>query len=425
MSFFRKQGQLTTAASGTAAIAVTGLGFVPKVVIFWWSGDTANGAGTNRLQGGWGWMIDATHRGCVSGILDALSASASVLRTNGCVSVLSTSRADIGVLDFQSMDADGFTVVPTTAFNATRVINYLALGGTDVEATCGSSTLPGTGGGGGAWSVTGLSFAPAAVLLAGTNESNVAGTIDTLSSLSLGWATAAAQAALGSRCMDTTSPTNSRGMLSTGLAFVVPVFDANSIAAASSIDTLTADGFTATQTNGTNNPVVLWLALGGTARYFAGTAAMKTTTGNQAVTGVGFVPAALLAMFRGGVTATQAAPTDGVDTGVGGTDFTAQGAVGFTVLDNVSAAAVSRVSSNTKLLVRSNPTPAVVDDLAIVSADADGFTFDQTTASGVASLLPFLAVAGAAAAGGSAGANDRGVARGVQRGVRRGAALTH
>ena len=56
--------------------AITGLGFQPKVVLFWWSGSTATGdavAGGN-INIGFGAMIDATHRFCVVGASDDATA---------------------------------------------------------------------------------------------------------------------------------------------------------------------------------------------------------------------------------------------------------------------------------------------------------------------------------------------------------------
>src|SRR3990167_158677 len=105
----------TTAAAGNT-VAETGVGFTPKVLLLWWNGrtDTVDAAGAGNHQRGFGVCTGATSRWAMTSlsqdnVTDAVSNKA---QTNAnCIILTTTSDAVDGLMDLQSFDADGFTMV--------------------------------------------------------------------------------------------------------------------------------------------------------------------------------------------------------------------------------------------------------------------------------------------------------------------------
>lgn len=141
----------TGAVSST--VAVTGVGFKPNAVIFWWSNrtvttDTQSAATEATI--GIGWMLNdnsdgapTARRAMVGGSADAAATGDtwSISQNNACIVALAAS-AVIGVLDGSTFDSDGFTLVVDDAFPASVRIHYLALAGADLtDFATGRSTI--------------------------------------------------------------------------------------------------------------------------------------------------------------------------------------------------------------------------------------------------------------------------------------------
>jgi hypothetical protein len=153
-----------TDIAGTTVV-VTGLSFEPKVVIFWWNGRSdagasdASGAGTHRL--GVGFAVSSSDRRCVT-TLSVNGAATSITKrghyNDACVVILDDTGAVDGILDFQSMDSDGFTLVVDDQFSTAFRVHCLALGGTDItDVATGQFQEPGATGN---QDITSLSFKP-------------------------------------------------------------------------------------------------------------------------------------------------------------------------------------------------------------------------------------------------------------------------
>lgn len=111
--------------------AISGLGFQPKAIIFWWGGTTSStdACGSSNLWQGIGFATDATHRYCVvASSTDAAASSAAkgYIHNDYCLS------NSVGRCNIQSMDSDGFTIVYNVQWNTAYRISYLALGGADL-----------------------------------------------------------------------------------------------------------------------------------------------------------------------------------------------------------------------------------------------------------------------------------------------------
>ena len=126
-----------------ATKVVTGLGFTPKALRFYWVGlqsnspiDDASGAVDERR--GVGFAVSNTSRRCVGTFSDdnnnAASDCGSVAANDCvCITVAGTGTVD-GKLDISSFDADGFTLIVDDVVPADITVFYEAWGGTDITA---------------------------------------------------------------------------------------------------------------------------------------------------------------------------------------------------------------------------------------------------------------------------------------------------
>jgi hypothetical protein len=183
-----------------------------------------------------------------------------------------------------------------------------------------------------------------------------------------------------------------------GLALDTIVYEVNSanfINAALTLTSLDSDGFTVSVGAGDHTgKVYQYLAFGGTVNAKVGVAARRTTTGTQAVTGVGFQPTVVLfanalndASFcfgwcddqlRQGVSANQYEDKVANPTNCNGYQ-----------------------SASKCLAVLDPATGAVSGEADVTSLDADGFTLDWTSAYGTAGDFLYIAIEGLLAEAGT------------------------
>lgn len=150
MGVMTKVGTLNiTTGAASSTVAVSGLGFTPKVLILWWSGLTAtsNGDRATSLRG-MGWAVSASSF-CAHTNYDEDAAGTSVafmrFSSTGCVTQIDNTGAEVGRADLQSFDADGFTLEIQDAFPTDLLVSYLAIGGSDItNAEIGTFTSTGT-----------------------------------------------------------------------------------------------------------------------------------------------------------------------------------------------------------------------------------------------------------------------------------------
>ena len=163
---------VTTGAAAGNTIAVTGVGFTPKAVFFFWSSRDTNVdiiVSQDLLGWGYAFAVSPTERGGVSVAADDNQSTTSREDTrtfnDGVVSSIALgTAAETGRLDLQSMDADGFTLIIDDQFPATSDgmrVNYIAIGEDAISnAKIGEfRTNAGTGN----QAITGVGFKPDAV----------------------------------------------------------------------------------------------------------------------------------------------------------------------------------------------------------------------------------------------------------------------
>jgi hypothetical protein len=136
----------TGAAAST--VAVTGVGFTPKVILLWWSGLTASSNGDRATHiRGFGVTCGPSDFRCVgTRDWDARPSAESFRghREDACIVEVGTAAFD-GWADLQSFNADGFTLEILDQFATDLYVTYLALGGSSITAAeSGRFTAAGT-----------------------------------------------------------------------------------------------------------------------------------------------------------------------------------------------------------------------------------------------------------------------------------------
>src|SRR5688572_19917506 len=158
MALSAKVGSFT-ANGATGNQAVSGVGFQPTLVIFWWDLRISDGTGAD-FSFGLGVGISSSDRRAVGNYsADALTSSTNAAwnQSGHCIyGSGGTPRAD-----FVSQDGDGFTVNWVVA--STTIINFLALGGADLANVKSGAIAAKTTTGNQAYA--GIGFQPTALIL--------------------------------------------------------------------------------------------------------------------------------------------------------------------------------------------------------------------------------------------------------------------
>lgn len=139
MSVFAKVDTFgTTTDAATTTHTHSGYEFAPKLLLPTWCGrtDTTNAVGRADISRGMGGGISTSDRsmmGSASEDAVATSNSDSHTRITALMAGLQTSGASGGVVDIDSMDADGFTDIIDTQFGQDLTLQLLAIGGSEIS----------------------------------------------------------------------------------------------------------------------------------------------------------------------------------------------------------------------------------------------------------------------------------------------------
>jgi len=190
MALSAKVGHFNIGLGAAAStVAITGVGFLPKAIVFWWSGRTesTDTAGNATHLRGVGWTTGPANN--VSKCTRSVHGSASLAiadvshRDDACITEAGDG-ALIGWADLQSFDADGFTLEILDAFVTDLRVSYLALGGdTLTNATTGVIAGPAATGN---EAYTGVGFQPDFLLLSGIKTTGAPPAFSADSDLTIG-----------------------------------------------------------------------------------------------------------------------------------------------------------------------------------------------------------------------------------------------
>ncbi len=393
-----------TAAAGSTE-TVTGVGFTPEAVIFWWNGTIATGGDIRQADDGHGvgFMVSSTSRGAIAGASEHAAASSNaaygIVNDAAIISIATTSGTDIGAADFQEFNSDGFAVIIDTAFTQSYHVAYLALGGDITSADVinfGTPTSTGT------QDITSLDFQPDFLMFLTADNATLARGANKKIGVGAASGTADADNAFmggGSRDNRTTMDTGGYTLEGESVCVVsrngLPVVRGT-------VRSLLTNGFQVhyAEVEASANQVMCLALAGGS--YSVGTTATKTDTSDIATTGLGFTPTSAL-FFSSATTASNS------DIRRDGADFWSVG--GFSATDErvvmVSRDRDAGSESTVDLVLHTDAVYASINDsnatdalMDVKSLDADGFTMVMDDADSAA-MFVWYAAFGAVAAGGS------------------------
>jgi len=392
-----KVGSFTLNTS-TGNQAVTGVGFQPTIVLFFYNVSTGDGASVDAA-GGFGVGISSTARHAVGWWSEDAQATADVVR---CAQVDAAICNRIGtsnlVADFVSQDVNGFTINITASFGSATVVNYIALAGTDLtNVFVGNATVPASTG---TQDYTGVGFEPDAMIFFQSTSStaqevltggNVLGFIGTASSASDQGVTALRQTD-GSAAADTAHYQSTSSVLASVTASAV--FWEGALA---SFD---ADGFTINWTTVASGRYFYYVALKG-AQFKSGTFNQATGTGNQSVTGLGLDPSVVLFTSANAATSASVDADSQFSYGAGASSSArfAQWSGGNDAADPMEE---DSVLENDEVLVMYAPdgTPTLNAEADYVSDGSGSFTVNWSTADATAREILYFAIGTTAAPAG-------------------------
>lgn len=288
MAISKKMGAFTLPAAG-GSVAITGVGFQPKVIIIFHTGP-ANAAGA-EFNFGFGVAQSTTQRYAIGNIYYDNDSPATLYpggqswTATGCVSrtgLYSGFSFQVHVASFTSMDADGFTLNAGTALDSLPTYcRYLALGGADLDVKVGSLTAPTATG---TQAITGVGFQPKGLLLFSNEVTNK--NIEAQTVFGVAASTSKQYTTLFSGSDDGTNTYNYNRQL-TGKIYtqIQPENQAN-IEREAVLNSFDADGFTLgwTVSAAESAHTIVYIALAGAASFDAGLLTQPTSTGNQDVT---------------------------------------------------------------------------------------------------------------------------------------------
>lgn len=379
------------AATGTTGTqAITGVGFQPKVVQFFYNRRVTDGT-TGDAFIGYGVGISSSARRATAFLsADASTSSSNVAvnRNNSCIYF----PGAIVVADFVSQDADGFTINWTTNTpGEATIVNYLALGGASLtDVAVGTITAKTTTGN---EAYTGVGFQPTALLVFAGKWSTDQLDAGTNGAFTFGFATSStARGAVSERSRNASNPQVAKHRQSTS-KIAISLTDAGVFTEADLVS-FDADGFTLNYTTaGGTADVVYYLALRGPS-VKVGAFNQATSTGSQATTGVGFQPKALLLASANNTSANNDATNNNGQVSLGwGTSSTARGSIWAGDVTGVSLTQADKDLDRAKILKLFSPgTPTLNAAADLVTFDSDGFTLNWITADATARQILYFAI---------------------------------
>lgn len=397
--------------SGTGAIsttvAVTGVGFTPKAILFWWAGraDSTDAIGRANKNRGFGVATSATARGSMATSSNDASASSnsSMALTNAhCVITVSTAtNAITGQLDLQSMDADGFTLVVDFAMPIDVRVHYLALGGDSLtNANVLSFTSPTATGN---QDTTGVGFQPDCVLYMTVGHTTAIPAASAYENFTVGAAvSSSAQGVLMAATEDNVATMDTFSYCTDDEVIAISSVTDTAVVARADFVSFLADGFRLNwvEVLGTARQIVCLALKGG--NYAVGNLLTQTDTVTDIVeTGLGFQPTSALFFSHGQAKSTTDTAQSHDRTSIGAfSGVTTRGAQGALDEDNVADSEVTTAIEFDEVYVNIALDSTIDGLMDVKSIDSDGFTMIMDNADPVQAFVWYVAFGLAAVAGG-------------------------
>lgn len=377
--------------------AITGLGFQPKAIIFYYTSLTAVGNGADNRTG-YGFATSSSDRRCVYGsVTNGASSTAGGHDNTKCITFINDTPTVLSAADFVSMDADGFTINWTTVDATARTVCFLALGGSDLtNVKTGQGTSPASTGNA---ATTGIGFKPDTILtifVRGTATAPPSNST-TGNRHQIGFGVSSSQRNVLTTQANYNGPfVAKRLQLSTK---VISMMDNAGAAKTMEADLVSfdSDGFTLNWSTVSSGVYFHYLVLKG-AKFATGVFNQPTSTGNNAVTGVGFQPQAIMLASANNVSSASIVANKRISIGAASSS-SARAHIWMGATDTGSTTICNQDYDNTKVIkMMTEGTVAIQAAADLNSFDSDGFTLNWTTADATAREVIYFAVGAASAA---------------------------
>jgi len=379
--------------------SVTGVGFQPKIVFFFWAGGTAAvdevAGGTYNL--GFGAATASDSRWSVVTMSEDGQADSDCYRYQSvscCIRTYSAAGTLDGYADFKEFGADGFTLTIDDQFASNYRVSFLALGGADLtNVYLGSKQRDADTG---ACAVTGVGFQPGAVIFC-TGHGSATEHASTTGAFSLGWTDGTNDGVVGLVVEDNQAASDTKGYGYNAEVLAQVVYWSSSLSNRDSTTSLDADGFTLNQDEGATQLYYFFACLKG-GQYAVGDLTTRTD-GNNISEDPGFDPVALLFSSANRAHSTQDTATDHARISIGAATATDERTVAA-ISDEDAQATTETAYTNQDDAVYAHVVDDAIEALMDVTDMAVGTGFacvmDDTETS--ACWVNYLAI-GAAAAG--------------------------
>lgn len=386
-----------TKRTSVGAQSITGVGFQPKAVIFFWTKNPTNGTSApNGVMGiGFAGGSPIANSAVVTSAQDNVgttntgwieSATYSIVTLNPATPALAAQAY------VTSFDADGFTLNWQTADTQADIIHFIAIGGTDItNVKVGQFNGPAATGN---FSYSGVGFQPDFVMLALPDRN--ATTLDTVQAagaLNIGMFTSTSQGAIGWGSRDgQTTISHAHTMSDANSVYGIRRNAADQVATFVSMD---PTGFTLNYTTAGGSAPYIYIALKG-GQYRIGSFTKRTSAGTQAVTGVGFQPTGLMLFSHNSTAANGTVET--LDPAASLSIGAASGAnVNGTVWMHertIINTDVNMISHNNLVMRMGASNNGITDygQATLSSFDAAGFTLNWSTSDATARRVLYLAM---------------------------------
>ncbi|MFQ5970300.1 MAG: hypothetical protein ACE5J2_07400, partial [Nitrososphaerales archaeon] len=387
LDFKVKKGSFTkSTAAAPASQSITGVGFQPKVVIFFWTRQTVEGT-LAGIHSGYGFATGAANERAIAIASDDAVGTSNTGRSQSdtsCIIILSNGTPTVAAeAELTTFDSDGFTINWTTNEARADIIHYIALGGSELTNALASSFTVTSGAG--TQSVTGLGFKPDFLMFISI-DLTAAGS-STVGKASIGFASSPAdEASVTVTLEDGRATTDTWVRQRTDSTFnELTNFGGNDMLA--DITSFDADGFTFNK-SAADGTTMYYLALkGGGYRVGSFNKSTGVAPVSQSVTGVSFKPNGLILASKNLVTNTGIEAEGRIS--FGASDGTTEGATWFHDKDAVGTTDTNQRTSTSKVAVHASQS-TLNAEADLTSFDADGFTINWTTNNAVAEEIIYV-----------------------------------
>ena len=352
-NFLAKKGTFTKITT-TGTQTITGIGFLPKTVIFWWTRQTSFGE-LPSISVGYGFATNYggtfQNRGVAFASDDNVGTSNTGRRRSETYSIIILSNGNPTLAAQASVTAfnnDSFVLNWQTNDNRADIIHYVVLGGADlVNARAGTFSLTTSTG---TQDITSVGFKPDFAMFLWTFTENVDTNNVANAEVGMGFAVSSTKrAALVANSIDNSDRTNTGQQQRTDACILLLNPTDGSQDARVDFSQFLTDGFKVNKNDAPASATsIFYLALKG-GNYDVGSFNSPTSTGNQDIRTLGFQPALLMLATQGRTAATGIGSTAEISLGAA-TSATERGATWFEDPNNRGTSDNEMETLNTKAI---------------------------------------------------------------------------